>query len=172
MFLNAIKLFFIKKSLNRAIEIEPQSRFVSKFKKIGLLIEDQNVLQIDVILSPFIASGIANEDITVLVYKRKLKPIGTVVFPTFGLIDIDVKGVFKKGIVTDFISNKFDLLISYYEDENPILLSVTKESKSNFKIGFDFEKYAFNDLSIRTSAAEAVVFSEEILKYSKILNKL
>lgn len=172
MFLNAIKLFFIKKSLNKSLFNEAQSGFVSEFKTVALLIEEAHLPKKTVIEDVLIANGITKNNLSVLVFKQEVKKEEKSEFPFFGMIDLKLNGGFKEGSVTEFINTKYDLLISYYDSENPVLLSVTKKSKAKFKVGFALENYFMNDLSVQTTLSDATSFSNELIKYLKILYKI
>lgn len=172
MFLNAIKLFFIKKSLNKKLFNEKQSGFVNEFKTIGLLIEEVNLSKKQMIEDVLVANGIAKTDISILVYKQDAKVGDNIALPVFGIVDLQLNGNFNGIAVSAFIETNFDLLISYYDVESPILLSVTKQSKANFKVGFALENYFVNNMSIQAETADVATFSNELMKYLKILYKI
>ena len=72
----------------------------------------------------------------------------------------------------EFLSTKFDLLISYYEREILELKLMTALSQAKFKIGILQTDERLNDLIIKTSLKEFNLFKKEIFKYLTILNKL
>ena len=74
--------------------------------------------------------------------------------------------------VNDFINEKFNLLISYYDVEKAILLKITHDSKSLFKVGFSSIDKKLNHLMINTNAENHTVFVHELFRYLKILNKI
>ena len=71
----------------------------------------------------------------------------------------------------DFINEKFDLLISYYDVEKAILLKITHNSKAQFKVGFSSVDKRLNHLMINTNAENYKVFVHELFRYLKILNR-
>ena len=74
--------------------------------------------------------------------------------------------------VNDFINQKFNLLISYYDVEKAILLKVTHDSKAQFKVGFSSIDKKLNHLMINTNAENHTVFVHELFRYLKILSKI
>jgi hypothetical protein len=74
--------------------------------------------------------------------------------------------------LNEFIQTEFDLLISYYDTEKPLLLLITNNSKSKFKVGFSSNDSILNHLIINTSVKNHDVFFYELNKYLKILNKI
>ncbi|KVV15838.1 hypothetical protein AP058_00678 [Flavobacterium sp. TAB 87] len=172
MFLNAIKLFFIKKSLKRTLHNDMKSSRISEIQNIGLLIENRNLSCKQVILDQLVANGIREENVSILVFKQNFKKKESVSLPTCGFKDLKLNGSFADGFVANFIATKFDLLISYYEVENPVMLSITKQSQASFKAGFTLENYFFNDINVKVDVSNAIGFTNELVKYLKILNKL
>ncbi len=71
-----------------------------------------------------------------------------------------------------FLSTKFDVLISYYSNNNLYLNTVTALCSSNFKIGISDYDPRLNDLIINIKSKEIEVFKTETIKYLKILNKI
>jgi hypothetical protein len=74
--------------------------------------------------------------------------------------------------VNNFISERFDLLISYYDVEKAILLNITHNSKASFKVGFSSVDKRLNHLMINTNAENHIVFVHELFRYLKILKKI
>ena len=70
------------------------------------------------------------------------------------------------------MNQNFDLLISYYDVEKAILLKITSNSKAVFKIGFSSVDKRLNHLMINTNADNYQVFTHELFRYLRILNKL
>jgi hypothetical protein len=79
---------------------------------------------------------------------------------------------FDKSEVKDFIAQKFDLLINYYDTEKSALLLVSNQSKASFKVGFSSIDKKLNHFMIDTNAENYQIFIEELFKYLKILNKI
>ena len=86
--------------------------------------------------------------------------------------DFGWKGVIKNSELESFLDTKFDVLISYYEQEILELKMITAFSKAKFKIGILQSDERINDLIIKTTLNEFDVFKEEVFKYLKILNKI
>tara|TARA_R110002049_G_scaffold306635_1_gene505480 strand:+ start:55526 stop:56056 length:531 start_codon:yes stop_codon:yes gene_type:complete len=71
-----------------------------------------------------------------------------------------------------FLNTEFDVLVSYYTNEDLELKLMTVASKAVFKIGILQTDARLNDLIIKTQVKEFDVFSGELLKYLMILNKI
>ena len=62
---------------------------------------------------------------------------------------------------------EFDLLISYYDIEKPILMLMTQKSKAKFKVGFASVDKHFNRWMINTSLENYKLFISELFRYLK-----
>ncbi|WP_445197272.1 DUF6913 domain-containing protein [Tamlana sedimenti] len=72
----------------------------------------------------------------------------------------------------EFLNTKFDLLISYYNNEVLELKLMTTLSQARFKIGILQTDERLNDLIIKTGLKDFALFKKEIFKYLTILNKI
>ena len=86
--------------------------------------------------------------------------------------DLNWKAEITNSEVNDFINEKFDLLISYYDVEKAILLTITHNSNAQFKVGFSSIDKRLNHLMINTNAENYKVFAQELFRYLRILNKM
>jgi len=64
------------------------------------------------------------------------------------------------------------MLISYYDIEKAALLLVTQRTNANFKVGFSTIDKRLNHFMINTVAENYTVFTNELFRYLKILNKI
>ena len=92
--------------------------------------------------------------------------------PAFGIKHLNWKAEITNLEVNDFINEKLDLLISYYDVEKAILLTITHNSKAQFKVGFSSIDKRLNHLMITTNAENYKVFAHELFRYLRILNKI
>jgi hypothetical protein len=124
------------------------------------------------LLKEVIANGILESNIKIVVYRDKIKKNEVHSHTTFGAKHINWNLKINNVQVNDFINQKFNLLISYYDVEKPILLKVTHDSEAQFKVGFSSIDKKLNQLMINTNAENHTVFVHELFRYLKILNKI
>ncbi len=172
MFLNYIKELLIKKILTKKLESNTIDFSVKTIKSVGLIIDESRFFQKSKLIDAVIANGILKDNIRVIVYNDKLKSNGVFLYPTFGLKHINWKGEIKENVVKNFIQEQFDILISYYDIEKPALMLITQQSNSYFKIGFATIDKRLNNFIIDTNAEKHQIFTFEMFKYLKILNKI
>ena len=171
MFLNVIKDFFLKRILKNNLHNVMISS-ASSIKTVGLLIDESYFFEKDALVKELKANGILESDVKLIVYKDKLRKNVVYSLPTFSIKHLDWKAEITYPAINDFINEKFDLLISYYDVEKAILLKITHNSKAQFKVGFSSIDKRLNHLMINTNAENYKVFVHELFRYLKILNKI
>jgi hypothetical protein len=172
MFLNHIKDYFLKRILKNSLQNVKSISSEVSIQTVGVLIDESYFSEKDALVKELIANGILESNIKIIVYKDKLKKNEAYSQPTFSIKHLNWKAEITNPTVTDFINEKFDLLISYYDVERAILLNITQNSKSRFKVGFSSVDKRLNHLMINTNAENYKVFVHELFRYLKILNKI
>lgn len=172
MFLNYIKDYFLKRILKNSLQNVKSISSEVSIQTVGVLIDESYFSEKDALVKELIANGILESNIKIIVYKDKLKKNEAYSQPTFSIKHLNWKAEITNPTVTDFINEKFDLLISYYDVERAILLNITQNSKSRFKVGFSSVDKRLNHLMINTNAENYKVFVHELFRYLKILNKI
>lgn len=172
MFLNYIKDYFLKRVLKNNFHNVKSSSSEVCIKTVGLLIDESYFLERELLVKELVANGISESNIELIVYKDKLKKDEQFTLSTFSIKHFNWKLQITHPAVNDFINMKFDLLISYYDVEKAILLSVTHDSRAQFKVGFSSIDKRLNHLMINTDAENYKVFVRELFRYLKILNKI
>ncbi|KUJ60969.1 hypothetical protein AR687_16330 [Flavobacteriaceae bacterium CRH] len=169
MFLNYIKEFFVKKSLKNNLHNVKNEVFTSHIQTVGLLVDESKFRHSNELINELSLQGIAPENIKIVVYRSKFKKKKTYSRPTFGKKHINWKGGIIVDFLTEFTETEFDLLISYYEIENSILMMLTSKSKAKFKIGFAAVDKKLNRWMIDTDIENYKLFISELFKYLKSL---
>ena len=172
MFLNLIKDYFLKRILKNSLQNVKSSSSASKINTVGIVVDESYFFQKEALVEELVANGILEQNIKLIVYKDKFKKNETDSQPTFGIKHLNWKAEITESFVNEFINEKFDLLINYYDIEKAILLKVTNNSKAHFKVGFSSVDKRLNHLMITTNAENYPVFIHELFRYLKILNKL
>lgn len=172
MFLNYIKEFFLKRILKNSLHNVKSTALGTPIQTVGILVDESYFFEKDNLVKELIINGISNNDIKVIAYRDKLKKNEIYSQPTFGMKHLSWKAEIINTEVNDFIDQKFDLLISYYDVEKAILLTITHNSKAQFKVGFSSIDKRLNHLMINTNAENYKVFAHELFRYLKILNKI
>ncbi|MBP6757823.1 MAG: hypothetical protein KA133_01110 [Flavobacterium sp.] len=172
MFLNHIKDYFLKRILKNSLQNVKSISSEVLIQTVGLLVDESYFSEKDALVKELIANGILESNIKIIVYRDKLKKNEVYAQPTFSIKHLNWKAEITNPTVNDFINEKFDLLVSYYDLEKAILLNITHNSKALFKVGFSSVDKRLNHLMINTNAENYKVFVHELFRYLKILNKI
>ena len=167
MFLNYIKEFFVKKTLNKNLHNVKNEVFTSDVQTIGLLIDETKFQHSEKLIETLIQQGIAPESVKIAVYRGKLEKKKVYSRPTFDKKAIDWKGEITEDFLEEFVNTEFDLLISYYDAEKAVLMLVTQKSKAKFKVGFSSVDKNLNRWMINTDIENYKLFVKELFKYLK-----
>ena len=165
MFLNYLKDFFIKKTLKNNLHNVKNEVFTSNIQTIGLLIDESDFRHSKALIKELISNGIDSDKIKIVVYRNKFKDKKEYSFPTFGIKHVEWNGGVKVSFLTEFIETEFDLLISYYDAQKPILKLITNQSKARFKVGFAAIDKNINRWMINTALENYKLFVFELFKY-------
>lgn len=172
MFLNYLKNFFTQKIVKKSIADVSHNPSNRTIQTVGIVFDESYFYEKDALVQELVERGIQENNIKILVFKDKIKKKEKFDYPTFSHKDLSWTATFDKSEVKEFIAQKFDLLINYYDTEKSALLLVSNQSKAGFKVGFASIDKKLNHFMINTNAENYKVFIEELFKYLKILNKI
>ena len=172
MFINYIKNFYVKKTFKKNLQNVKSEEVSNVVKTVGLLIDTSYFSKKEALINDLIANGFSNENIKVIVYTDKSKSNNANSQLAFSAKHLNWKGEITEPKVNDYLNEEFDLLISYYDVEKTILMLFTIKSKAKFKVGFASIDKRLNHLIIDTKAENYKVFTDELFRYLKLLNKI
>ena len=172
MFLNYLKNIFTKKRVKKALSNVDHAASDAKIRTVGIVFDETYFYEKESLIAQLVENGINEDLIGILVYKNKIKKSEKFDYPVFTHRDLSWRATFEKSEVRDFIEKEFDLLINYYDTEKSALLIVSNLSSAHFKVGFASVDKKLNHFMINTNAENYKVFSDELFKYLKILNKI
>jgi hypothetical protein len=139
---------------------------------VGLIVDETYFSNTAGLVEQLISQGIEKDKITVLIYKDKIKSKELIDSPFLALKNISFTGEINKNEVIDFLETPFDLLINYYDVNKYALVLLSVQSKANFKVGFDTVDKRVNHFILKTLVDQYEMFTLELFKYLKILNKI
>ena len=172
MFYNIIKNFFLKKNVTKRLATQNSSGSNDKVLTVGILVDESYFSETAELVKRIASQGIDAINISILVYKDKIKKKEEPSEPFLSLKNISLSGEINKKEVNDFIETPFDLLINYYDVNKSGLLLLSTKSKAKFKVGFDTVDKRVNHFIIKTLVENYNEFVLELFKYLKILNKI
>lgn len=172
MFFSKIKDFLTKKNVKKRLLNVNHVASTDSIKTIGIVLDETYFHEKEALIKELVSNGIEESNISILVFKNRIKKKEILDYSYFSFKDLNWNAAFDKEEVNNFVNQKFDLLINYYDTEKSALLLLTHLSKANFKIGFASVDKRLNHFMIDTNAENYKVFIDELFKYLKILNKI
>jgi len=172
MFLSYLKDFVTKKIVKKELSNTAPAPVEGLVKTVGILFDETYFREREALVAELVANGISPDAISILVFKDRIKNNEAFDYPVFSHKDIKWTAAIDKPEVKAFIRTEFDLLINYYDTEKAALLLVSHLSKAKFKAGFSAVDKRLHHFMIDTNAENYKVFSDELFKYLKILNKI
>lgn len=172
MFYRILKEFFLKKVVSKGLLGYKLEDSEDKIKTIGILVDESESLNREAILKELKSYNLDVETIDVLVFKEKIKAKEVIEEPFYTLKDLSLSGKVNKVEVQKFIEANFDLLINFYEEPKASLNVIAKKSKAKFKVGLSTIDKRINHLIIDSDLENVKVFTSELIKYLRILNKV
>ncbi|MFE3867174.1 DUF6913 domain-containing protein [Flavobacterium sp. LS2P90] len=171
MFLNYIKDFYAKKKIKNSLHNLKGNILSVGIQTVGLLIDASHFSEKEALIKELTANGIPEKNIKIIVYKDRFKLNEANSQLGFSDKHLNWKGEITNPNVNDFINEKFDLLISFYDVEKAILMLVTHNSKAAFKVGFSSIDKRLNHLMIDTNVKNYKVFTAELFRYLKLFKQ-
>ena len=172
MFLDKIKRFVLNRTLKKNLYNVKDESLNSPLVRVGLIVDESNFAETAALKQEVISNGISENNIKVIAFRNDVKSNKVYLEPTFGLTDLNFKSEFTQQAINEFLSEEFDLLISYYDEENPFLMLLTHRSKAKFKVGFSAVDNRLNHFLLNIGLEDYKVFTSELFRYLKILNKI
>ena len=172
MFFNYLKDLATKKIVKQSLSNVKHIASDKKIKTVGIIFDESYFYEREALVQELILNGIEESDIKFIVFKDKIKKNEVFDFPVFSFKDLTWIATLANPQVTNFVKEPFDLLIYYYDTEKTALLLASHLSKANFKVGFSLIDNRLNHFMINTNAENYKVFTDELFKYLKILNKI
>ena len=172
MFLNKINLLLLKLNVKKRLTDVKPNESAHSIKKVGIVLDDKLANFKGKIKDILLKNHISENNITFITFKNNIKKGEPEVFDVFSTKDVTVKATFDNGKLNWFLNAKYDLLINFYEDANPVLMLLTNATQADFKVGFASVDKRLNHLVINTKSNSASVFIDEMIKYLQILNKI
>jgi hypothetical protein len=172
MFLNFIKDFSLKKIIKKTLSNYKATGSNGEVATVGIVLDETYFKEKEALIKKLVQQGIKQGNIQTLSYHDRLKKGEMPDCCHYTPKDITSSGDFTKEDVNAFVNKPFDLLISYYDVAKPSLVLATLKSRAQFKVGFATVDNRLNSFIIASQAERYNEFTDELIKYLKILNKL
>lgn len=176
MLIEKIRCFFLNYKYRRSIRAKKKENYrpKSKIKNVGVILDDS--LQIDEAIFENLIThfGVSKANLKFLILtetpQTESEPDSVFVKYYLRRSDFGVFGNLKQDIIPFFNLN-FDLIVNYFDEENPYLAYVSSLNKRCFTLGFSGADKNLNDLIFDFGAFKTNAFLKESKKYLQTIFK-
>lgn len=172
MILKAFKEKSNQKYINKLLSARKAAVSANKVKTIAVLLHVDEFSDFESFRRYFKALNLTSPKHKIIAFTKDDKHESSQWDMYFSPKDFGWKGKLNNTDLQSFIDEEYDVLISYYKQENLHLDFVTAASKANLKVGLSRRDERLHDLIIDVAPKEIDVFKAEFKKYLNILNKL
>lgn len=139
---------------------------------VAIVVDESSFGETERLVEQLASNGIERKNIFLLAYREKAGKAAQNSLKIFDLSAFDWKGHIVDPMVKAFTERRYDLLINYYDFEKAALIGVSVETPASFKVGFPTTDRRLNHFTIGAPLQEYGVFTSELFKYLRILNKI
>lgn len=172
MILKAFKEKSNKKHLNKLISERHVNIDDSRIVSLGVILNIDEVDDLELFRKLADYINVRPNKLKIIAFSANKKEKQYAWDTCFNPSDFGWKGQIKNVELQTFLETKFDILISYYTNEQLELKLLTALSEAQLKVGILQTDKRLNDLIIKTNIKEFDVFKAELYKYLTILNKI
>lgn len=173
MILKKIKGRSIDKIINKQLkQISVPADSGKKIARIGFIINYENGSNLADFYRFAKKLNVKDTDVKFAGYIQKREKGQEYPIPVFSNNSIDWNGQMKERDVVDFMNSGYDLLINYYRVSEISLQLVSALTKADFRAGMGQENEPLNHLLVEVAGNNFESFTDEVVKYLTILNKI
>ncbi|WP_299526086.1 hypothetical protein [Winogradskyella sp.] len=172
MILKAFKEKSNQKYVNKLLSARKAAVNTNKVKTIAVLLNADEFIDFEVFRQYFKALSLRSPKHKIVAFTNDDKFVASQWETYFSPKDFGWKGKINNTDLKSFIDEAYDVLISYYKEENLQLNFITAASRANLKVGLSRNDERLYDLIIDVKPKEVDIFKTEFKKYLNILNKL
>lgn len=172
MILKGFKEKSIKKKLNSILNSPRNENKDYAINTVGVIFNLEEIENFDMFKHLATDLNILPNKINVIAFTSNEKDATFSWNACFHKKDIGWQGKISNVELNTFLYEKYDLLISYYQEDVLELKFLTAFSNAKFKASIFQGDDRLNDLIIDSKINEFHVFEKELIKYLQVLNKI
>ncbi len=148
------------------------SRVNKGVSKIGCIVDLDMVSNVNMFNEFIKEFSLQPNALKIIGYKKEQDKNSPYSTPVFSEGDLGWKGKIQNSYTLEFLSNEYDLLISYYTDDILLMQLMTLQSRARIKVGFAEIDEKLNDLILNIPIKDFNIFKNELGKYLSVLNEI
>lgn len=169
--LTKLKLKSLKKKITKNLKTRDRSQLHATCKTIAFIINEDQFSSIETLYNIASSLGIKKDNCQFLAFQKYRK---NVELKAYQLHHKHIKwnGVISNEKASSFLEQPFDLLIGFYNENQPYLDFLVSESTSRFKVGLAETNVDLFDLQIQLKVSQHEALINELNKYLRVLGKV
>lgn len=170
--LKRIQQRFLRKLTDKNLKNRDTSKLNEFVKTLGFLVDEELFNDFEKLFSISEKMGLKRKDVKIFTFMRVKKKLPSLRQNQINNKHFNWKGEIHNQNAKEFLDIQFDVLVGYYNDKNEFLDLMMSCSKAKFKVGFSRTDERLSDLLISVDPLQVNQFSQELIKYLKVLNKI
>ncbi len=172
MILKAFKASSNQKYINKLLSARQVAVSQHKMNTVGVILNTAEFSDFDAFRHYFKTLGLLPAKVKIIAFVDDAKDANPLWDTYFNPKDFGWKGKINNIDLQSFIDTEFDVLISYYTENNLELKLISAASKANFKVGLLQDDKRMFDLMIDVKTKNFPLFQKELTKYLTVLKKI
>ena len=170
--LKKIQQRFLRKLTDKNLKNRDISKLNESLKTLGFLVDEDLFNDFEKLYAVSEKMGLQRKDVRIFTFMRVRKKLPSLRQNQINNKHFTWKGEIHNQNANEFLGVKFDVLVGYYNGKNEFLDLMMSASKAKFKVGFSDTDDRLSDLLINVNPLNINQFSQELIKYLKVLNKI
>lgn len=166
---NSIRKIIKKEQLRASEGLNSQE---GPLKRVAILINYDKLQDYRPLMNLGQSLQLGNDEVHILGYVERLYKNVNYFIPVFSRDAVNSRGVIKEESVKTFLQRSYDLLVCYHSAPTAEAMLISSRIKAPLKVGIVEEQQEICDLILKVPEGDFSVFSEELLKYLKILKRI
>lgn len=162
----------IQKKTQQNLENRDLSGVNNPLKTLGFLVDESQFQDLDKLYAFYQSFRLQPKDVKVFSFVKFKKSLPTLRQNQLHHKEINWKGQINNANAMEFLDTEFTILVGLYQSKNAFLDLMVSQSKAQFKVGFQESDPLLYDLLLGIDPHNIELLEEELLKYTKVLNKL
>ena len=172
MILKAFKEKSNQKYVNKLLSMRKATANNNKVNTVAVVLYADEFVDFDVFRQYFLDLNLKSPKHKIIVFTKDNTYTASSWEAYYNPKDFGWKGKINNTDLQLFLDEPYDILISYYKENEPLLNLITAVSKAKFKVGLTKDDERLYDLIIDIEPKDIDIFKVELKKYLNILNKL
>lgn len=166
--MDLLKLFFIKRKIKYNTTLFDSNKFTGNVERVGVLLNGNQFNESRLMEQNLWEHGIGHAEIEFKIF-RKESYVEVEKSANYCGANFTWNGSFLREDIKRFVEKDFDLLISYYNEEDIFLKYLKYLSKAKFKVGMSQVNDPINQLDFDLELNDNSAFCFELKKYITLL---